>query len=656
MKRKHQPENDNAVQLPKKTRSEEKGSFMAADVLSVVMQYLVAHEALGVCCLVSKEWNHVIMNHHHFDMTFRTHRGWESFIENERPYINRIESIDVKFRHPFSSRPDMSYITLMTHLRKISLYRFSVTKEDVSALREFKSLTSIKFRYCSIEDGSMKCLSENDGIRDLTIESCKAICHGPLVESTNSNDTHGKKDEIDLSGIEGMRQLRSLHLTDVGRYQNLSKLIKPLDQLTELDVSGDGSETMTEFNQCLSNKTSMISLSCSRGCSQDDGMNDETYRQMALMPGLTRLILTDARITPDKASSINQMKNLTHLEMFRHCADDDAVLSFGNMKALKRLVLRSVSHSMRDLSNIFQATSLEDVSILGTPFDSLSGISSLTNLKRLCINSQEIGQEDMKYIPALQSLTCINLCSVRTYNGWFQSISSLSLLKSLSLSCDWDDYPDSIEPHDGASIAHMNQLTDLTLQSFNISDGAMQHISTLPHVTNLDLKACTVYCIRPLANMTQLRRLEINQITTHRTWLTENIVHDADSTTTEDSSEEISDFSDDSSDDLSRILLNDATNPIYIADERMIQLGMEAMCSSLTNLVRLDISENRVNKEAIQRLPLFKNLRYLGLFNVPIDEEMATSIKKMKKLRFLHASSFDMKGKARELSDYFQLV
>jgi Leucine-rich repeat (LRR) protein len=115
-----------------------------------------------------------------------------------------------------------------------------------------------------------------------------------------------------------------------------------------------------------------------------------------------------------------------------------------------------------------------------TPHKSFA-IPSVYNLRILKLESCAIGDDVMKVVGKLTSLTELNISDTPVTNEGISHLASLKSMTSLNLNgCKFNN-------HALAALSNLAHLKELRLDCPNINDGALTHISTLKELETLDL-------------------------------------------------------------------------------------------------------------------------------------------------------------------------
>ena len=133
----------------------------------------------------------------------------------------------------------------------------------------------------------------------------------------------------------------------------------------------------------------------------------------------------------------------------------------------------------------------------------LTGVSALTNLTRLSIDTCNIG--DITPLSGLKNLQSFS--SRKSYISDLSPLSGLTQLTSLSIQNFPSDDP-NMQITDLSPLSNLTQLTTLALSYNKFTD--VTPLANLTRLTTLDLSYNKIIDISPLANLTELTTLRLN--------------------------------------------------------------------------------------------------------------------------------------------------
>lgn len=282
---------------------------------------------------------------------------------------------------------------------------------------------------------------------------------------------------LDASGVQSLDPLKPLiHLTSLSLKGNQIEDVKALSGLTALSFL-DLSDNRIDNVAALSTLTSLTALDLS-------GNNVTDLRPLSSLALLTQLKL--AGNVPDSVAPLQFLTQLQELDLARNelTADD-----LPGLVGLSQLTLLDLSgNEIEDFSALANFGSEVRFILLGNP----AAQGGPTNFVDLCILSREDATPAGQTIRAMIEATTQSTCAE----------AATALLSSNALTLT------------GKSLSDLSPLTTLThLTNLNLADNTITDVSALAvltRVTTLDLSGNAITDVRPLAELEQITSLALS--------------------------------------------------------------------------------------------------------------------------------------------------
>ncbi|KAJ0500403.1 putative leucine-rich repeat domain superfamily [Helianthus annuus] len=281
--------------------------------------------------------------------------------------------------------------------------------------------------------------------------------------------------------IAGLRQLRSLDLSNCGFNGQIPKEISQLIQLSLLDLSGNPLRLQSPgLEYLLKNMTRLQHLHLS-----EVDLSSSVPNFLANFSSLKSIELGACQLQDEFPSAIFQLQKLIHLNIENNPNLTGSLPLFHNNSLLEHL-------------------SLALTGFTGTVPKSISNLNHLTYLDlQMCYFSGPIPGS----LPNLTELTHLSL-SKNEFTGVVPSLASLSKLTFLALGQNnfkkWCAY---------GWINKLTKLDVLRLSSMNIQDEILPYLANLTKLTFVSLDRNLIFGRIPtsLMNLTQLTSLDISE-------------------------------------------------------------------------------------------------------------------------------------------------
>jgi Leucine-rich repeat (LRR) protein len=228
-------------------------------------------------------------------------------------------------------------------------------------------------------------------------------------------------------------------------------------------------------------------------------VGDSDIAELTKLPALTKLDLSETRITDRGLLDLKSAPNLTEFNLFyAELVSDQGIAVVKNLPHLKRLDPRGAKITDSTLQLLNRLTSLESLDIAFTQVtDSGIGQLALPNLKELSPGGNKLtdaGLQCLRQMPALTSLdlrgaqrTDSGLWSVSLTESDLDAIATLKNLRSLRLNGE------AVSARGLETLKGLNQLERLDLQACSrISDDAIPVLASLPGLRVVDVTASPV--------------------------------------------------------------------------------------------------------------------------------------------------------------------
>ncbi len=424
---------------------------------------------------------------------------------------------------------------------------FDDTTVTTSDLKRFKGLENLYADGCTLEEGDL------DGLDKLRSLHCEDIRLTELAEIinpeqltslsyecgifndnligigifTNLNELsiQGYYSFEDISPISELKNLKKLSITYGDEITSFAALYK-MPQLTSLSIESNSLRDigflsyMTELEELSLSNTELLDISILSECADT----------------VTKLHLTDNYQVEDY-SIISAFTNLTDLSLSVYSYSFDQILELpelGNMPNLRTLYINGFT----DLSNLADASGLEELIIDCYYGTDMSALAALTNLKRLVFFNVSCEVSEIEPIRQLTALEEIRLESTYIWGNaeWFLNLPALKSfyaneysafgfdianleinenLESLTLNGTslralengkWD-----YTVYDENEI-HLDEHTDIfanypNLKTLSLHDNTLSDISFAENLTSLQVLDITDNYVTSLAPLSELPEL-----------------------------------------------------------------------------------------------------------------------------------------------------
>ena len=201
-------------------------------------------------------------------------------------------------------------------------------------------------------------------------------------------------------------------------------------------------------------------------------VGDSDIAELAKLPGLTKLDLSETRLTDRGLLDLKTATNLTDLNLYyAELVSDQGIAVVKNLPHLKRLNLRGTKITDSTLQLLNRLTSLESLDIgFAQVTDSGIGQLALQNLKELSIGGNKLTDAGLQCVREMPALTSLDLSGEqRTDSGlWSVSLTESGL----------------------DAIATLKNLRSLRLNGEAVSARGLERLKTLTRLERLDLQAC----------------------------------------------------------------------------------------------------------------------------------------------------------------------
>ena len=330
---------------------------------------------------------------------------------------------------------DLSFAANMTELTHLQIYNYGQDAVSVTDLTPLAGLTKLQELSIPAEVKSLAPLAGLTELRSLNLET------------RNGNSSYYPL--TDISALSGMTKLASLSM-GLGDVKDLSP-ISGLANLTQLYLYGNFNCPDLQFLSGLAKLTNLsLELGDVKDLSPVSGLTSLTDLQiygnfscsdLQFLSGLTKL--RTLQIRPNNGEGATALTSLKGLE---------------NLTELRELHVNGLGNltDVEPLANLIKLTTLSlpyrDYSVNEPPALDLSGLSGLTKLQTLGVNSSVVSLEPLR---------------------------GLTDLRSLQINADWQNPVESLEPLSG-----LEKLSSLSV--YPLRKGADQ--SPVAHVKDLNIQ------------------------------------------------------------------------------------------------------------------------------------------------------------------------
>ena len=337
--------------------------------------------------------------------------------------------------NPSLEELDLSFAANMTELTHLDIYNYSQDTVSVTDLTPLAGLTKLQELSIPAEVKSLAPLAGLTELRSLNLQT------------RNGNGSYYPL--TDISALSGMTKLTTLFLA-LGDVKDLSP-VSGLTSLTDLNLYGNFNCPDLQFLSGLAKLTNLsIELGDVKDLSPVSGLTSLTDLQiygnfscsdLQFLSGLTKL--RTLQIRPNNGEGATPLTSLKGLE---------------NLTELRELHVNGPGNltDVEPLANLTNLTTLSlpyrDYSVNEPPALDLSGLSGLTKLQTLGVNSSVVSLEPLR---------------------------GLTDLRYLQINADWQNPVESLEPLSG-----LEKLSSLYV--YPLRKGADQ--SPVAHVKDLEIQ------------------------------------------------------------------------------------------------------------------------------------------------------------------------
>ena len=272
----------------------------------------------------------------------------------------------------------------------------SLTSDDIEALSQIDTLTSISLRENRIDDISALAdlteltslaLSDND-ISDLT----------PLAGLKKLKTLYLDGNPIeDFTPLYGLKKLSTLSIRDIEMDSDTLKELQ--EALPDCKIFSDGSAEEEETEITIGGKTVPLDTT------ELDlrGLNLTDISELAKLTNLQKLDLRDNKISD--ISALSELSNLTWLCLWNNKVSDVRPL----MSLTQLTYLDLDGNQVSDVSSLSMLTGLKKLWLSNNPIDTISPLRTLTGLTGLGLNNTGLNDAQLKYLEKLTSLTDLRI-------------------------------------------------------------------------------------------------------------------------------------------------------------------------------------------------------------------------------------------------------
>jgi Leucine-rich repeat (LRR) protein len=226
-------------------------------------------------------------------------------------------------------------------------------------------------------------------------------------------------------------------------------------------------------------------------------VSDSDMMALATLPALTRLDLSETRITDRGLLDLKTAQNIIDLNLF-YCelVSDQGMAVLKGWQKLKRLNLRGTKITDSTVQILNRLTTLEalDIGFTQVTDSGLAQLNALANLKEISVGGNKLtdgGLQALRQMPALTSLdlagaqrTDSGLWSVSLTDSGLDSIATLKDLRHLRLNGV------VISPRGLEKLKGLSKLDRLDMQACGrINDDAVPVLEAMPSLKILDVTA-----------------------------------------------------------------------------------------------------------------------------------------------------------------------
>lgn len=360
--------------------------------------------------------------------------------------------------HLFNSRgdwpvtdADLAHLSGLTALKELEFTQLNqITDASVVHLKPLRSIKRLNLRGTRITDVGLAQLGESKSLESLQLSKGSDAGLAWLAESFKLKELSVGGEQITDEGVRSLAKLLSLEdlslsstsVTDAGMAS-----IARLTNLQRLSLWGPSLRTRS-----------------ARGHA-DDQLTDRGLTKLAPLKSLKSLFLRNAKITMSGLSRLNELPNLTLLNL-GDVEPDDTVMDISGLTRLEQLTICPARDSrIRD----------EDLACL-------AGLKHLRNLQFVWPDRNTIGDQGVAYLAGLTNLDTLVIGSKVTDVG----LGHLRDMKKLNLLSVHGDFTDE-------GLRHLEKLKSLAHLRLNperpLGRAALTSLQqNLPHLYSFEVR------------------------------------------------------------------------------------------------------------------------------------------------------------------------
>ncbi len=290
-----------------------------------------------------------------------------------------------------------------------------------------------------------------------------------------------------LANIDDDNQVFSIYASGALTDELLARF-KTLPKLRELDIGYTKTITAAGLAH-LAQLTALEKLTLSSLSAAGERLGDEALKHIVGLKSLRELHLHECGTTDAGIRLLEQMPQLTHLDVYQEGRlTDAAIASIAKLKRLKHLGLNAYVGS-------------QELGWMRFSKEATKSLAGLQELEHLHLVGQGISSETLQF-SRLKSLSL----GIEADDACAARIAECRQLQSLQLVFT------SITDDGLKAISGLTELKRLNIDSHIITDTGIGHVKTLPKLDHLSLRASklTDESLAHIAEIKSLTRLDIN--------------------------------------------------------------------------------------------------------------------------------------------------
>ena len=235
----------------------------------------------------------------------------------------------------------LNYLSGLTKLKSLSLYRSPISGQYLTHLKPLKGLEYLHLNYTYVDDRSLVHLKDMTNLRSLSLSGTRITDDGLKHLSGLKNLSY-----LSLDKVSGIRGHGFAHLKDLPK-------LKSVMYLWDTGLTDDGLKGLGELTQLET-----VSL--------PDRISDAGLKHLKGMTNLNNLNLYKTRVTGSGLAELKDLPNLQTLNLSRSRITDAGLANLKGWKSLRSLSLEYTNISDAGLQNLRDLPNLKTLRLRNT--------------------------------------------------------------------------------------------------------------------------------------------------------------------------------------------------------------------------------------------------------------------------------------------------